>query len=74
MHGQAVGAGHAYDNPFVSMINVKARRVTHWRDHLDPVAVFRAVGRPDPDCWTASSRRPGVPKARLAVAAQAFLR
>ncbi|MFJ9244209.1 nuclear transport factor 2 family protein [Streptomyces sp. NPDC101776] len=46
VHGQAVGTGRAYDNHFVSVITVKDRKVAHWRDYLDPVAVFRAIGWP----------------------------
>ncbi|MDH6215419.1 nuclear transport factor 2 family protein [Streptomyces pseudovenezuelae] len=49
VHGRAVHTGRAYDNHFVSVITVKDRGVTHWRDYLDPVAVFRAVGWPPPD-------------------------
>jgi ketosteroid isomerase-like protein len=50
VHGQAVSAGHAYDNRFVSVITIKDRKVTHWRDYLDPVAVFDAVGWARPPC------------------------
>jgi ketosteroid isomerase-like protein len=46
VHGRAVHTGRAYDNHFVSVITVKDRRVTHWRDYLDPVAVFEAIGWP----------------------------
>jgi uncharacterized protein len=46
VHGRAVRTGRAYDNHFVSVITIKDRRVTHWRDYLDPVAVFDAVGWP----------------------------
>ncbi|MEU6199966.1 nuclear transport factor 2 family protein [Streptomyces sp. NPDC047061] len=46
VHGRAVHTGRAYDNHFVSVITVKDRQVTHWRDYLDPVAVFQALGRP----------------------------
>jgi ketosteroid isomerase-like protein len=49
VHGQAVHTGRAYDNHFVSVITVKDRKVTHWRDYLDPVAVFRATGWPAED-------------------------
>ena len=38
--------GRDYDNHFVSVITVKDRQVTHWRDYLDPVAVSeRSDGR-----------------------------
>ncbi|MFD4506443.1 nuclear transport factor 2 family protein [Streptomyces sp. NPDC058457] len=46
VHGRAVRTGRAYDNHFVSVITIKDRRVTRWRDYLDPVAVFRALGWP----------------------------
>ena len=46
VHGRAVRTGRAYDNHFVSVITIKGRTVTHWRDYLDPVAVFQAIGWP----------------------------
>jgi ketosteroid isomerase-like protein len=46
VHGRAVSTGQAYDNHFVSVITIRDRKVTHWRDYLDPVAVFDAVGWP----------------------------
>ncbi len=49
VHGRAVNTGHAYDNHFVSLITIKDRKVTHWRDYLDPIAVFDAVGWPARD-------------------------
>ena len=49
VHGRAVRTGRPYDNHFVSVLTVKDRKVTHWRDYLDPVAVFRATGWPAED-------------------------
>ncbi|MFF4401997.1 nuclear transport factor 2 family protein [Streptomyces sp. NPDC001480] len=46
VHGRAVRSGRAYDNHFVSVLTIKDRQVSHWRDYLDPVAVFQALGRP----------------------------
>ena len=46
VHGQAVHTGRTYDNHFVSVITIKDRKVTRWRDYLDPVAVFNAIGWP----------------------------
>ncbi|QXE38435.1 hypothetical protein KQY30_33585 [Streptomyces sp. GMY02] len=46
VHGRAVHTGRAYDNHFVSVITIKDRQVTHWRDYLDPIAAFQALGRP----------------------------
>jgi ketosteroid isomerase-like protein len=46
VHGKSVQSGRPYDNRFVSVVTVKERKVTHWRDYLDPVAVFDAAGWP----------------------------
>jgi uncharacterized protein len=46
VHGQAVRTGRPYDNRFISVITVRDGKVTHWRDYLDPVAVFDALGWP----------------------------
>jgi uncharacterized protein len=46
VHGEAVQTGRPYDNRFVSIITIKDRKVTRWRDYLDPVAVFDATGWP----------------------------
>ena len=46
VHGESVLTGRAYDNRFASIITVKDRKVTHWRDYLDPIAVFDASGWP----------------------------
>jgi len=46
VHGRAVQTGRTYDNHFVSVVTIKDRKVTHWRDYLDPVAVFNASGWP----------------------------
>ena len=46
VHGEAAQSGRPYDNRFVSIVTIKDRKVTHWRDYLDPVAVFDATGWP----------------------------
>jgi ketosteroid isomerase-like protein len=46
VHGQAVGTRNDYDNHLVSVITIENRKVTRWRDYLDPVAVFDALGWP----------------------------
>jgi uncharacterized protein len=47
VHGESVRTGRPYNNRFVSIVTVKDQKVTHWRDYLDPIAVFDAVGWPD---------------------------
>ncbi|GAA2563822.1 hypothetical protein GCM10010435_39950 [Winogradskya consettensis] len=46
VHGRVVATGSAYTNRFVSVVTIQNRKVTHWRDYLDPVAVFDALGWP----------------------------
>jgi ketosteroid isomerase-like protein len=46
VHGTSVQTGRPYDNRFVSVVTVKDRKVVHWRDYLDPIAVFDAAGWP----------------------------
>jgi uncharacterized protein len=44
MHGHIVATGRPYTNRFVSVIAIQDRKVTHWRDYLDPLAIFEALG------------------------------
>jgi ketosteroid isomerase-like protein len=46
VHGESVLTGRPYNNRFASIITVKDGKVTHWRDYLDPIAVFDASGWP----------------------------
>jgi ketosteroid isomerase-like protein len=44
--GRAVATGAAYANRYISVLTVVDRKVTRWRDYLDPIAVFDVVGWP----------------------------
>ena len=46
VHGASAQTGTPYDNRFVSIVTLKDRKVTWWRDYLDPIAVFDAIGWP----------------------------
>ena len=46
VHGTSVQTGRPYNNRFISVVTIKDRKVTHWRDCLDPIAVFDAAGWP----------------------------
>jgi len=46
VHGTSVQTGRPYDNRFISVVTIKDGKVTHWRDYLDPIAVFDAAGWP----------------------------
>ena len=49
VHGESVQTRHPYDNHFVSIITIKDRKITHWRDYLDPTAIFDATTWPTRD-------------------------
>ena len=42
MHGTVVSTGAPYVNRFISVITIKDRKIVHWRDYLDPLAVLAA--------------------------------
>jgi ketosteroid isomerase-like protein len=44
--GQVVATGAAYGNRYISVLTITDRKVTRWRDYLDPIAVFDALGWP----------------------------
>ncbi|MEE6179323.1 nuclear transport factor 2 family protein [Mycobacterium sp. 050134] len=44
MHGTVVKTGAPYVNRFVSVITIRDRKIAHWRDYLDPLAVMAAFG------------------------------
>jgi len=44
--GKVVATGAAYANRYISVLRLRDREVAHWRDYLDPVAVFDALGWP----------------------------
>ena len=44
--GRVVATGVPYANRYISVLTITDRKVTHWRDYLDPVAVFEALGWP----------------------------
>jgi ketosteroid isomerase-like protein len=44
--GRVVPTAAAYANRYISVLTIVDRKVTRWRDYLDPIAVFDAVGWP----------------------------
>jgi ketosteroid isomerase-like protein len=44
--GRVASTGAPYTNRYISVLTITDRKVTHWRDYLDPVAVFDALGWP----------------------------
>jgi ketosteroid isomerase-like protein len=45
--GHSVEEHRRYSNRFISVITIRDRQVVHWRDYLNPLAVFDALGWPD---------------------------
>jgi uncharacterized protein len=44
--GRVVSTGLPYANRYISVLTLRDREVVNWRDYLDPVAVFDALGWP----------------------------
>ena len=42
--GRAVATGRHYGNHYISVVTIKDRKIIHWRDYLDPLRVFEALG------------------------------
>jgi ketosteroid isomerase-like protein len=51
--GHVVATGAPYANHYISVLTITDREITHWRDYLDPIAVFNALGWPDAALATA---------------------
>ena len=41
--GKVVATGYPYSNRYISVIALRDRKVSHWRDYLDPLRVFAAL-------------------------------
>jgi ketosteroid isomerase-like protein len=41
--GKVVTTGYPYTNRYISVITLKDRKVSQWRDYLDPLRVFAAL-------------------------------
>jgi uncharacterized protein len=44
--GRVVSTEVPYANRYISVLTIADRKITRWRDYLDPVAVFDALGWP----------------------------
>ena len=44
--GRVVSTGAAYANRYISVLTIVHGQVARWRDYLDPIAVFEAIGWP----------------------------
>jgi len=42
VHGKMPHTGKAYDNRFCSVITIEDRKIVHWRDYMDSLAVMTA--------------------------------
>ena len=57
--GRVVATGQPYSNRYISVVVIKDRKVTEWRDYLDPLRVLAAIeGRAlEPDANDSTPRR-----------------
>ncbi|MDR2916289.1 MAG: nuclear transport factor 2 family protein [Tannerella sp.] len=42
VHGTIPSTGKAYDNRFCSIVTIKDRKIVHWRDYMDTLAMMTA--------------------------------
>jgi len=47
VHGIAPSTGKPYDNRFCSVITIKNRKIVHWRDYMDSLAVMLSASQDD---------------------------
>jgi len=45
VHGSSP-SGHAYDNRFASIVEIKDRKIRRWRDYMDSLAAMTAISGP----------------------------
>jgi ketosteroid isomerase-like protein len=45
VHGIAPSTAKPYDNRFCSIITIKERKIIHWRDYMDSLAVMLSLNR-----------------------------
>jgi ketosteroid isomerase-like protein len=43
VHGMVPSTGKAYDNRFCSIITIENRKIIHWRDYMDSLAVMFSI-------------------------------
>ncbi|WP_445189393.1 nuclear transport factor 2 family protein [Pseudonocardia sp. Cha107L01] len=47
-HGRAVATQARYENQYISVITIRDRAITHWRDYLNPLTVLAALAADPP--------------------------
>src|SRR5258706_7686118 len=52
VHGHIVATGSSYDNRFISVVTIEARKIVKWRGYMDSLAAMTAL-------WPAMARRMG---------------
>lgn len=43
VHGTILATGVKYNNRFCSIIQIKSRKIAHWRDYMDSLAAWNAL-------------------------------
>ena len=45
VHGKIIRTGASYDNRFISVVTIEARKIVHWRDYMDSLAAMTALSQ-----------------------------
>jgi ketosteroid isomerase-like protein len=45
VHGNIVATGSSYDNRFISVVTIAARKIVRWRDYMDSLAAMTALSQ-----------------------------
>jgi uncharacterized protein len=45
VHGKIVKTGALYDNRFISVVTIGARKIVHWRDYMDSLTAMTALSQ-----------------------------
>ena len=43
VHGTILATGVGYDNRFASILEIRNRKIAHWRDYMDSLAAWKAL-------------------------------
>jgi uncharacterized protein len=45
VHGEIIRTGASYENRFISVVTIVARKIVHWRDYMDSLAAMTALSQ-----------------------------
>jgi uncharacterized protein len=45
VHGRIIRTGASYDNRFISVVTIEARKIVQWRDYMDSLTAMNGLGQ-----------------------------